>query len=182
MAWALAGTDMVESKTVYDQESKCFKKVRQCHLGDSLRYHWFVESKGNQFGSGSRGCLEWLVAKDLATRAQAKKMFKDGHPWGEALSLAVNGPCFLDWQLATDSRGNTRRVKEEQEDETRTQSKRKAQDVAEGGDNAKKKKCPDFNSAKGCVKKERNCPHKLVHRCSKCNHFNHGAHVCSRKR
>ena len=184
VSWAQAGVQLVESKLHIDPDTRKAKMVRQCHLGESLHYHWFVECKTHQYGLTATGCLNWVMTKDLATRAAAKKLFKDGYPWGEAVIHALQGTCYLDWELATDARGVTRCVKAELDDrkggqqrkpDTDTGSKRKADfDIG----NKPKKYCEDFNSQKGCTKKEKYCPHKLVHKCFKCGNYSHGAHQC----
>ena len=120
------------------------------------------------------------MSKDITTRAQAKKLFKSGFPWGEAVSYAVEHDCKLDWQLATDGRGNTRRNKEETEKEDRGQ-KRKSPEEKPKEKKPSKEICQDFNSPKGCTKKERNCPTKGLHKCSRCGHFSHGVHKCRRR-
>ena len=181
MSWAMSGATLVESKTRFNKEAGEYEQVRQCHLEDALGYHWFVESKAFQFGITKKGCIDWIMARDLETRSMAKKLFRDGYPWGEAIYKACRSECFLDWKLATDSAGNSRRIKEEgEEGDSGKEKKRKAADVGGGqaSQPAKKVKCADFNSDRGCAKKERNCPHKHVHRCTKCGNWNHGASTC----
>ena len=82
--------------------------------------------------------------------------------------------------------GSARRVQEEEEEpdgkEGKNQGGKRKSGATQEQPVAKKQKCPDFNSPGGCTKKERNCPHKLSHRCSKCGNWNHGAHMCKSKR
>lgn len=183
IAWALAGACLVDSKSDWDPEAQRYRRVRQCHLGTALWYHSFAAKKAAGFVGSDSACVAWLMDRDRQTRAKAKALFASGWPWGEAIVASATSHCLVLWQLSSGSQGTHLQLGDAsmQVDSDGTGGRPIKKPKKEPKEPAKPKNpCPDFNSAKGCKKKAKQCPHKLKHVCSKCGHWSHGFHKCQK--
>ena len=81
-AWSYTGTCLVDSRTHWDEQNKCWNKVCQCHLSEALAYFDFVFRKAMAFKGPSDHCIAWITGRDRQTRAKAKAIHSEGFPWG----------------------------------------------------------------------------------------------------
>ena len=197
--WALTGANLVTSKSSFDEASRTFKKVRQCHLTQATSYADFCQRKALEHPGQGGAVIQWLLNRDKATRAKAKSLFAAGWPWGEAMQQARETSCAVLWTVASTGVSSSVRAAlpaiadsaSSEEDAVREPKAKRQRRKNKGGkkkpdgqgtpaqrtQQPRKDPCPKFNSAQGCTKRGRDCPQKLAHVCSKCGGWNHGAHT-----
>ena len=192
--WALTGYSDVESKSEFDNQSREFIKVKNCHLKDAIGYYDFVFRKAQEHGGPDQAVIRWIIDRDRQTRAKARSLYAQGWPWGEALVQAKDVHCGVLWTVAGTGVSQARPQPvlpsmDATTDGQRVQSRRRQGERQQSGpqqgrrqQGEKKVKlqtfCQAFNSASGCTKKGKKCPHGKLHRCSKCKGFTHGASTC----
>ena len=69
-----SGAQLVDSATAKDKDGNP-KKVRQCHLGDALRYSEFVAHHAMNYRAAPREKILWLMDRGRLTRNQARTLF-----------------------------------------------------------------------------------------------------------
>ena len=202
-AWAAAGAAVVDSKARWNKATNAPERVRIFHLEVGMWYDAFVQAKAIAFrGQSDEGrTVTWLLDCHRKTVNKAKTLFHQGWPWGEALKQSVEHDRALVWQVGLGS-GNravviTGNGSDMESDSSSSPAagpakpppKSGGQPQQQGSHKRKKKtqkqrqaeqnkpKCPDWQHGR-CTENEQDCPNKGLHRCSKCNHWSHGADVC----
>ena len=188
-SWALAGANMVDSKLHFDDATKQYKRVRQCHLGDATSYYDFVFRKAMEHTGPENATIIWLLDRDKATRSKAKTLYSAGWPWGEALTQSREVHCAVLWTVSGVgvARGvsavlpaNVPTTEEDGAPWQKRGQKRRERDYQQSrssGSQGPKAAgtCPRFNGKRGCTSKGRDCPEKKTHACDICGAWNHSA-------
>ena len=98
--WALVGAELVPSKVEVEGDGTQ-KKVRQCHLNEANAYHSFVTLKVQDHPGSEGEVIAWVLERHRITIAKAISLFKAGWPWGEAIRVARENHCAVQWNLAS---------------------------------------------------------------------------------
>jgi len=194
--WALAGMAMRDSKLFPST------KVRDAPLGECNKYFEFVWMKAmeHERTAGKNNSVTWLLERDRQTRAKARSLYDDGFPWTEALQESREKHLAVAWTI-----GESRAVMPDYESQIEKPSSSaaaaaaavhpttalgatpKSTAKAASGENPNKKPrldtanfCRNFNDHRGCTRKQRQCPNRMEHKCSKCGAWQHGAVACPR--
>ena len=101
-------------------------------------------------------------------QGQVRALYADGWPFGEALREAREKHVAVVWTVTTGHMGNAVPVlpggsqkKTGQDKPSRTSWQ---PDNHKSGSTPSTDLCPDFNSNKGCERKQRECPHHQQHK------------------
>ena len=196
------GAKLVPSKTEIEASNQQPKKVRQFPFSTGIRYYGFVQGQVLQHPGSAQQKIEWVLDRHRRTYNNARSLYRQGHPLGEALMKAVFGAdCQIDWRLTgvgintrTPSHVERKRLGDDEDDDEESTGKRqkamkamKAMKApapvgkslaAKRNARQKSRACPDYNAGK-CVFKQQKCPLKKLHCCSKCGKFGHRASECN---
>jgi hypothetical protein len=160
--YAMVGTQEKDSKR------EPGNKARDADLSDCMNYHEFCHSQCLVHPTPPQALTKWMVDRDHQTRVQARQLHSDGWPFGEALresrekALAVLwtiGPTLGKPQLA----GGSDRAPGPAE---HPPSKRARHPEIDLNSLTRGQCCGQWNSTKGCARKQRDCPQGKLHKCS----------------
>jgi hypothetical protein len=201
-SWSMAGTQLRESGI--DKGNQ----VREADLSTMLAYHSFSRAALRRIQSSEQQSMAWFLHRDRACRTAAMGLYNPagtspGLPWAEALRMAWEQKTAVLWQcsdnafaspfadaalMETSSPRPTKQARHERPPSTPPRGgKGKQIDPSTGESLDIGKICTAFNSSKGCARKQKDCPHSKLHRCSKkladgttCAAWQHSAPNCNR--
>ncbi|CAE7178936.1 unnamed protein product [Symbiodinium microadriaticum] len=172
-AWAVTGTAMQTSKLGSNSQ------VPECSLTEAISYHSFCKEQIRLHPGPPAAAIRWFLERDRATRLAAVQLYQSGFPWGEALQQARETKTAVLWQCATSSTGGVlplavdpdpdrKRPPPKKEDpgkRPRVDKSGKQTDLSTGKLISLADICGDWNSARRCTAKQRDCPKQKLHRC-----------------
>ena len=172
-AYAMVGT------TERDSKLRPGERVRDADLSECMAYTEFCTTAALAQPQLGLPMTRWLMDRDHQTRVKVRALYADGWPFGEALREAREKHVAVLWTVTTGHMGNPVPVL------TSNSQKKPGQDKAsktswqsdghKSGSSSSTDFCPDFNSNKGCERKQRECPHHKMHKCS---YWTKGQGVC----
>ena len=180
-SWAMTGTMLVDSKA--DKGTK----VREADLSECIAYRVFVQEKALTYNGSPAQTTSWLLDRDRQTRSQARQLYLKGWPWGEALREAREKHVAVLWTVGSISAGSRPETVLPLAVAPGEQDQRSARDRTPRRtkkDRPDPKFCQDFNSQKGCSRRQQDCPKGLTHKCNfatpsgECGAWQHGRQNC----
>ena len=176
------------------------KKIRDGHLPLLMAYHVFVHQKAMLHPGPPGATVAWLLDRDRQTRSAARTLFAQGWSYAEGIIEATERQCGVLWTCSSSRGASVALVPSAQQaiheasnygqedgfstpiKAARTTGKSKEPAATFG----KAELCGAFNSAKGCKRKQKDCPQQKIHRCDfdmgnnkLCSSWNHSRPHCT---
>ena len=186
--WAVAGLSPKPSRL--DKGNVSDADYQLC-----MAYVHFVQVAVMRHGGTQPQVLAWVADRDRQTRAAARQLAQEGYPFGEALQVAREQKVAILWTCSQINASSAAAVVPAKtlgtpaihEPAVVAQAKPRVEipKVVKQGDSSIKETdcCREFNQG-GCVRKQKQCPHKKKHVCSNrlaaglCGSWQHNKTTC----